>query len=80
MGGRRRERGGRREKDVFNELGLSADGAGEFGHPGLPEAGGQCCESRHRQWETGFSQLLGDIQGQEHLARIQWALGLGKGH
>lgn len=45
----------------------------------MPEARGQCCENRHR-WLGNmiFSQLLGEVQNREHLARIQWALELGK--
>lgn len=38
----------KRENDVFDELGLSADGAGESGHPRMPEARGECCENQHR--------------------------------
>lgn len=44
MEGRERKR----ENDIFNELCLSADGAGESGHLWMPEARGQCCENRHR--------------------------------
>lgn len=39
------ERDRDREYDAFDELGVAGDGAGEFGHPRMPEASGQCCET-----------------------------------
>lgn len=37
-----------REYDVLDGFGLSANGAGEFGHLGIPEPRGQCHDDRHR--------------------------------
>lgn len=45
-----------RERE-FDELGLSADGAGEFGYPRMPEARGQGCEDIGT-WENMIFQAF----------------------
>lgn len=37
-----------REYDVWVGFGLSANGAGEFGHLGIPEPRRQCRDDRHK--------------------------------